>query len=637
MGMSFEEADERFGYEGELGASYSRTQTVFRVWSPEAERVTLNLYANDTEEQPRATYPMEQVEGIWRCAVPGDLHGMFYTYTFLSEGWERETIDIYARTAGANGIRGMVFDPSLTDPDGWAESKPVKLAKYTDAVIYELHVRDFSMDPEVPFRYPGKFMAFTEEGLTNAQGLPAGIDHIASLGVTHIHLLPVYDFATVDETSDEPQFNWGYDPLNYNVPEGSYATDPHDGTVRVREFKAMVQAIHKKGMGVIMDVVYNHTYYTADSPFSKTYPHYYYRHNHHGYSNGSGCGNEFASERRMARKYIKDSLCYLAKEYKLDGFRFDLMGLLDTETLNECAEALRKINPDIILYGEGWTGGSCPLEEFRRAIKWNARSVPQFAMFSDDFRDKVKGSVFDDRSYGYVNGAASGSMAQQMRAVVCGNVYHPQSGRSENEYWTDSPCQCVNYVEAHDNLTFWDKLSCSMPGAPSEVMLSCDKLGLALVMLSQGIPFMQAGQEFLRTKPHPNGGFIHDSYNSPDSINSLKWYQATLHRDMVAYCRGLIAVRRKFPEFRLGTAEEIREQIRFEDRDDGVLRIHLGKDLLLIVNPLGHEVEAGVSGMVYADKMRASDQPMYRVTEQYPCMPRGILLVKVDGGSPLMQ
>lgn len=634
MAMSFDETDQTFGYDGALGADYSGTETTFRVWSPEAERVTLNLYETDTAETPMVCQPMTQENGVWSCTVPGDLHGKYYTYTLFSEGWERETIDIYARTAGCNGVRGMVVDLSRTNPEGWDMSRTVQLAHYTDAVIYELHVRDFSADPSVPFRYPGKFLAFTEEGLTNAQGIPAGIDHIASLGVTHIHLLPVYDFATVDEGSDTPQYNWGYDPLNYNIPEGSYATDPHDGAVRIREFKQMVQAIHSKGMGVIMDVVYNHTYYTGDSPFSKTYPHYYYRHNYHGYSNGSGCGNEFATERRMARRYIIDSLCYLAREYKLDGFRFDLMGLLDTETLNLAAEKLREINPDIILYGEGWTGGSCPLEEFRRAIKWNARSVPEFAMFSDDFRDKVKGSVFDDRSYGYINGAASGNMAWQMRPVICGGVYHPQSGRSENEYWTDSPCQCVNYVEAHDNLTFWDKLALSMPGAPSEILHATDKLGAAMVFLSQGIPFMQAGQEFLRSKPHPNGGFVHDSYNSPDSINSLKWYQATLHRDLVAYYSGLIAIRRKFPAFRLPTAEQIREQIRFEDRDDGVLLVRLGGEWLLVINPLGHEYQVQATGDVYADKQAASDTPLYHISGSYPCAPRSILLVREKAPEP---
>ncbi len=630
MGMSFEEADERYGFDGGLGTIYYDSHTIFRVWAPEAESVMLNLYESDTAEHPIERHAMSNRNGVWECTILGDLHGHYYTYTLFSEGWERETIDIYARSAGCNGTRGMVFDMAKTNPEGWEDSQRVKLANYTDAVIYELHVRDFSADPGANFKYPGKFLAFTEENVTNRQGIPVGLDHIASLGVTHIHLLPVYDFATIDEDEDKPQYNWGYDPLNYNVPEGSYSTNPHDGLCRVREFKQMVQAIHKRGMGVIMDVVYNHTYYTGDSPFSKIYPHYYYRHNQHGYSNGSGCGNEFASERYMARRYIIDSLCYLASEYKLDGFRFDLMGLLDTKTLNLAAEKLRKINPDIILYGEGWTGGSCPLDECHRAIKWNARSVPDFAMFSDDFRDKVKGSVFDDRSYGYVNGAASGNMAQQMRPVMCGGVYHPQSGRSENEYWTDSPCQCVNYVEAHDNLTFWDKLMCSMPGAPSEIQEATDKLGAAVVFLSQGIPFMQAGQEFLRSKPNPAGGFVHDSYNSPDSINSLHWDQATLHRDVADYYRGLIAVRRKFPEFRLPTAERIREVLQFSDRDDGVMEIRFGKELLLIINPLGHAVDVTASGEVYADKIHASDTPLYRIRGTYPCAPRSILLVKLD-------
>ena len=628
LGMSFEEADKKYGYDGVLGAIYEKTHTTFRVWAPDAERVSLNLYVSSTIKRPLICREMENKNGTWEYTAAGDLHGWYYTYTIRSDGWERETIDIYARSAGINGVRGMVFDPAATDPEGWENSRTVRLKHYTDAVIYELHVRDFSADESVPFRYRGKFLAFTEKGLTNRQGLPAGLDHIVSMGVTHIHLLPVYDFATVDEGSNAPQYNWGYDPLNYNVPEGSYSTDPSDGLTRVREFKQLVQAVHERGIGVIMDVVYNHTYLTEESPFSRIYPHYYYRHNHHGYSNGSGCGNEFASERRMGRKFILDSLCYLAKEYKLDGFRFDLMGLLDTETLNLAAKMLREINPDIILYGEGWTGGSSPLEESRRAIKWNARRVPEFAVFSDDFRDKIKGSVFEDRSYGYINGAASDSMAWQVRPLVAGGVFHPESGRNENEYWTDSPCQVVNYVEAHDNLTFWDKLRLSMPGAPSEVQHSTDKLGAAMVFLSQGIPFMQAGQEFLRSKPHPGGGFVYDSYNSPDSINSLKWDQLTLHRDVVEYYRGLIAIRRKFPEFRYPTADEIRRHLRFETRSDGVLPIHLGEELLLVINPLGHCIEIEAEGDVYADKIKASPEPMYHISGQYFCAPRSILLVR---------
>ena len=445
--------DREYAYDGELGALYSQAQTTFRVWSPMAERAVLKLYLSARANTPHSILEMSRDGGVWEVAVPGDLHGVYYTYEFTVGGTSRETIDIYARSAGANGVRGMVVDLSRTDPDGWDGDRPVKLESYTDAVIYELHVRDFSSDDSGNFRLRGKFGAFCENGVTNGFSDAVGLDHIAALGVTHIHLLPVFDFQTVDENDPEAGFNWGYDPLNYNIPEGSYTTDPNNGTARVRQFKELIHAVHRKGMGVIMDVVYNHTYSTADSPFTKTFPEYYYRHKKDGsLSDGSACGNEFASERTMASRFIVDSLCYLAEEYKLDGFRFDLMGLLDIRTLNTAAEKLRRINPSIILYGEGWTGGASPLPERLRAMKKNAVMLPQFAMFSDDFRDGVKGSVFADEDCGYVNGNAS-ELSELMKSVISGGVYRSDVRREQSDCWTDTPQQAVNYVEAHDNLT----------------------------------------------------------------------------------------------------------------------------------------------------------------------------------------
>ena len=606
--------DREYAYDGELGALYSQAQTTFRVWSPMAERAVLKLYLSARANTPHSILEMSRVGGVWEVAVPGDLHGVYYTYEFTVGGTSRETIDIYARSAGANGVRGMVVDLSRTDPDGWDGDRPVKLESYTDAVIYELHVRDFSSDESGNFRLRGKFGAFCENGVTNGFSDAVGLDHIAALGVTHIHLLPVFDFQTVDENDPEAGFNWGYDPLNYNIPEGSYTKDPNNGTARVRQFKDLIHAAHRKGIGVIMDVVYNHTYSTADSPFTKTFPEYYYRHKKDGsLSDGSACGNEFASERAMASRFIVDSLCYLAEEYKLDGFRFDLMGLLDIRTLNTAAEKLRRINPSIILYGEGWTGGASPLPERLRAMKKNAVMLPQFAMFSDDFRDWVKGSVFADEDCGYVNGNAA-ELSELMKSVISGGIYRSDVRREQSDCWTD------------------DKLRISMPAASVDEQISVDKLAAALVFLSEGIPFMQAGQEILRSKTAPDGGFVHDSYNSPDSVNSIKWNDVTIHRSVVEYYRGLIAIRKRFPEFRLRTAEDIRSQLKYEDLGGGALAVHYGDGLILVVNP-GEtvlEYDPGCSSDIYADGKKADAQPLYRTEGALGVKPHSIILAGLN-------
>lgn len=628
----FDLIDREYAYDGELGALYSKSQTTFRVWSPTAQRAVLKLYLSAKANLPHSVTEMSRDKGVWEVTVPGDLHGMYYTYEFTFDGSTRETIDIYARSAGANGIRGMVVDLMRTDPAGWDSDRPVTLESYTDAVIYELHVRDFSSDKSANFRLRGKFGAFCENRVTNGFSDTVGLDYIASLGVTHIHLLPVFDSQTIDEDDPEAGFNWGYDPLNYNIPEGSYTTDPNNGTDRVRQFKELIHAVHQKGMGVIMDVVYNHTYSTEDSPFAKTFPKYYYRHNKDGsLSNGSACGNEFASERAMASRFIVDSLCYLAKEYKLDGFRFDLMGLLDIHTLNTAAEKLRRINPSIILYGEGWTGGKSPLPERLRAMKKNAVKLPQYAMFSDDFRDGVKGSVFEDEECGYVNGNAS-ELSEMMKSVISGGIYRMDVQRKRSECWTDTPQQVVNYVGAHDNLTLFDKLRISMPEASGQERVSVDKLAAALVFLSQGIPFMQAGQEILRSKPSPDGGFVHDSYNSPDSVNSIKWNDVTIHRSVMEYYRGLIAIRKRFPEFRLRTAHDIRSRLEYEDLGCGALAVHYGDRLILVINPVETvlKYDPGRSAEIYADSKKADAQPLYRTKGAFAVKPHSIMLAGLN-------
>ena len=626
--MELSLVDKNYAYAGELGAIYSQAQTTFRVWSPLAEKAAVKLYQNAGSRIPYCVCKMQRSGNSWEATIPGDLHGVFYTYEFTSSGKSLETIDIYARSAGANGVRGMVVDLSRTDPDGWENDRPVKLESYTDAVIYELHVRDFSSDESGNFKLRGKFGAFCEKGVTNGFSDAIGLDHIASLGITHIHLLPVFDYQTVDETDPEAGFNWGYDPLNYNIPEGSYTTDPDNGTQRVKQFKELIHAVHKKGIGVIMDVVYNHTYSTENSPFTKTFPGYFYRHNADGsLSDGSACGNEFASERVMASRFIVDSLCYLAEEYKLDGFRFDLMGLLDIQTLNKAAEKLRRINPSVILYGEGWTGGASPLDEGLRAMKKNAVELPQFAMFSDDFRDGVKGSVFEDEGRGYVNGNAE-ELSELMKSVISAGVFRSDVERPESECWTDTPQQAVNYVEAHDNLTLFDKLRVSMPSASEEACIAADKLAAALVFLSQGIPFMQAGQELLRSKPAPDGGFVHDSYNSPDSVNGIKWNDVTIRRGVMEYYRGLIAIRKRFPEFCLRTSEEIRTLVKYEDIGSGALAVHYGEKFLLLINPGEAPLEYLLPGAadIYADSKKADAQPLYQAEGVVSVKPCSIIL-----------
>lgn len=623
----FEDLDREYAYSGELGAVWSPETTRFAVWSPDSEGAELRLYHDDSEPQPFRTEKMRSESGVWKADIPGDLNGVYYTYAFTRGGSTVETIDIYARSAGANGKRGMVLDLRSTDPEGWEQGRKVTLRDYTDAVIYELHVRDFSTDESGKFTLRGKFGAFCEKAV-NSFGDVIGLDYIKKLGITHIHLLPVFDYQSVDETDPCAGFNWGYDPLNYNIPEGSYSTDPHRGEVRVREFKQLVQSAHERGIGIIMDVVYNHTYATEDSPFNKTVQGYYYRHNADGtLSNGSACGNEFASERAMASRFIADSLLYWAQEYHIDGFRFDLMGLLDIETLNRAADELRRENPSVILYGEGWTGGSCPLPEEQRAMKMNARELPEFAMFSDDLRDGVKGSVFLDADCGYVNGKAA-ERAELIKSVMSGGIWREDIGRAPAECWTDKPQQSVNYVEAHDNLTLYDKLRSSMPGVPAADIIAADKLAAALVFLSQGVPFIQAGQELLRSKTAADGSVVHDSYNSPDSVNSIKWNDVTLRRGVMEYYRGLIAARKHFPQLRMRDAESIRK-IRFETLEGGAVAADFG-GLLLIVNPCDHPLryENGRRMMVYADHITAGARPLFIADGAVTVAPRGIILAE---------
>lgn len=626
----FDDLDERFYYDGELGAIYSKEETIFRVWSPLARGIRLNLYGKSIAKSKVAEYDMLLKEnGVWEYTLKGDNKNVFYTYSVDIEGKVEETIDIYAKTSGVNGKMGMVFDRDDVTPEGFYSHDTSHIKSKDEAILYELHVRDFSSDENASFVFKKKFKAFTEDNVKNSLGDVVGLDYIKNLGVTHIHLLPVFDFGTVDESSAEPSYNWGYDPDNYNVLEGSYSINPYDGLSRVREFKELVMKAHEKGLGIVMDVVYNHTYHGFDSSFSKIVPHYYYRHFGGYFANGSGCGNEIASERKMVRKFIIDSLCYLASEYRLDGFRFDLMGLLDIETLNICSQKLKEINPNIVLYGEGWTGGDSPLCYERRAVKSNAVKVPAISMFSDDFRDIIKGNVFDEKNCGYINGDNERT-SEIVKSLLCGGIFHPSVNRGIEYCWTDDPMQAVNYVEAHDNYTFHDKLRLSMIFASEDDIIAVDKLGAVLIFLSQGVPFIQAGQEFLRSK-YDGKFYNHNSYNASDKLNSLKWNYITRYKDVVDYYRGLIAIKRKFYEFRMKTAGEICDNISFTDLRYGAFIMHI-KNFMLILNPLAEDIDVPIwsKADVYVDSHNASADIMYSLENQLSVKAKSAMLVKMN-------
>ena len=541
-----------YTYDGDdLGAVIREDKTVFKLWAPTASAVTLNLFREGNGGEAYETVGMTlQDRGIW--AAEADCgHGTYYTYTVQTAAGAQEAVDPYAKAVGVNGDRGMVVDLRLTDPEGFRESCfDSGLSSYADAVIWEVHVRDFS-NRISSSAWPGKYLAFTETGLTNEAGQPVGVDYLKQLGITHVHLQPVYDYATVDETGDGPQFNWGYDPKNYNAPEGSYSSDPYHGEVRIREFKQMVQGLHDNGIGVVMDVVYNHTY-SLDSNLNRIVPYYYYRFSADGTAaNGSGCGNETASNRIMCRKYIVDSVRYWAEEYKLDGFRFDLMALHDLETMQAVEQAVHEVNPQALIYGEGWTGGTSPLRDALKANQANIRSVTvsgngigAVAVFNDAIRDGLKGSVFDIRDTGYANGTPGKANANKV-------IFGLQGGETKGVTgWRTDNAMVVNYVSSHDNNTLWDKLLAANPNHSEEERLAMYRLCAASVLLSRGMPFFLAGEEMLRTKQGDS-----NSYKSSDEVNNLDWDSlapGSAQLAMSEYYRGLITLRKEYAFLRSG-------------------------------------------------------------------------------------
>ena len=560
---------QKFDYEvytgNDLGAVYSPKMTRFKVWAPEAESVKLNLYKQGEGDNLIEQHIMKKsANGTYVFEKQGDCNGIYYTYTVVNHGEEQEAVDPYTKAAGVNGQRGMVINLAKTNPQGFELDGYRNPEHITDAIVYEGSVRDFTMDESSGVFHNGKFLGLTEANTTNHFGEATALDYISGLGVTHVQILPAFDFETVDEKNQKAQYNWGYDPDNYNVPEGSYAVSPYDGAVRIQEMKQMVLALHSRGIGVIMDVVFNHTYRRDDSNLQKIVPGYYYRSDETGYTNGSGCGNEVASDRPMVQKLIVDSLIYWAKEYHIDGFRFDLMGVLDIDTMNVIAERLKEIRPDIYLYGEGWNGGPSSLAEEKRAFKASAKKMPGIGMFNDDIRDTIKGSVFYDDHLGFVNGGTH--LENALRYGITGAVAHPQVDYDAygSKPWAKEPGQSINYVSCHDNYTLWDKLSVSCPEASEEKKKAMNRLCAAIVFTSQGVPFIQAGEEFLRSKPLPEKkGFAENSYNMPDEVNSIKWDNKHEYPDMIAYYKGLMALRKAHPVFRMQSEAEMTQNLCF--------------------------------------------------------------------------
>ena len=538
---------------------YKGNKTEFAVWAPVAEAAQLKLYKSASDQEAFMTVDMKLgKDGLWKAVVREDLNGSFYTFQIKKNGeWLPETAGIAAKAVGVNGWRGAVIDWDETDPEGWAEDKSPEI-KPSDIIVYEMHHRDFSVHETSGVSNKGKYLALTEEGTRNPDGLATGIDHLKELGVTYVQLLPSTDFITVDEEHlENNQYNWGYDPFNYNAVEGSYSTDPFNPVTRIKEFKQMIQSLHKAGMRVILDVVYNHTTDASKTGFERTMPGYFYRMRPDGtYYDGSGCGNETASEQAMFRKYMIESLEWWMKEYHIDGFRFDLMAIHDIETMNIISERLHAIDPAVLLYGEGWAAMAPAFPEDKIALKVNTHMLNKVGAFSDNIRDAVRGPLGCENA-GFMDGV-EGNKAN-VEFGIAGGVEHPQVSV---ERWTNNPLQHVSYVSCHDDHCLRDRLEEATKASEAE-RLAMVKLAQTAVYTSQGIPFIFNGEELYR---HKQG--VKNSYNKPDSINAIDWTYKTQYKDLVDYYAALAAIRHEHPGFCLADAELVREKLQFIEVDD---------------------------------------------------------------------
>lgn len=563
--------------------SYSPKATTFSlVTAPEVKKVNVLISDADNNEAQLVKSMKRVGAGKWQLTVKNDLKGKYYLFGVYNNAQPDLTPGVFAKAVGVNGQRGAIIDLKDTDPEGWSEDKRPELRTPVDLVIYEMHHRDFSIDYSSGIKNKGKFLALTE---------PKAIEHLKRLGVNAIHILPSFDYASVDESQpDKPQYNWGYDPLNYNVPEGSYSTNAADPKTRIKEFKQMVQALHKAGIRVILDVVYNHTFSIDGSNFQKTYPGYYFRHRPDGtYSDGSGCGNETASEKPLMREYMVESVKYWVNEYHIDGFRFDLMGVHDIETMNLIRAELDKIDPSIYVYGEGWSAGSCAYPQEKLAMKANARQLNGIGAFSDEMRDALRGPFSDDRKGGFLAGMPN--CEESIKFGIAGAIDHPQVDMTKVNYsktaWTNEPSQMIAYVSCHDDLCLTDRLRATVPNISDDELIRLDLLAQTAVLTSQGVPFLLSGEEMLRDKKGE-----HNSFRSPDSINRFDWNNLKRYPQVFDYYSKLIALRKAHPAFRMGKAEEVRKNLVFLDAPEGVVAFQLKnnaggdswKDIIVVLN-----------------------------------------------------
>lgn len=587
--------------------TYSPEQSLFKVNAPgTAQGVMLRIYDDATEEEAVKTVDMELTgENVWTATVRGDLNGKFYTFQLREDTTLRdETPGVFAKAVGVNGKRGAIIDLGTTDPEGWDEDTRPKIAMPNDLVIYEMHHRDFSAHPSSGLENKGKFLALTEQ---------KALDYLTDLGINAVHLLPSFDYASVDETRlDEQQYNWGYDPVNYNVPDGSYSTNPYDPSTRIREFKQMVAALHKAGIRVILDVVYNHTFDIEGSNFQLTWPDYYYRKNADGtYSNGSGCGNETASEKPLMRQFMIESVRYWIDEYHVDGFRFDLMGVHDIETMNAIRKEVDKIDPTIYIYGEGWSAGSCAYPEEMLAVKANMKKLPRIGAFCDDMRDGLRGPFNNNREGAFLAGIPGNE--ESVKFGIAGAIDHPQVDMAKVNYsnvaWAADPSQMIAYVSCHDDMCLVDRLLTSVKEITEEELIRLDLLAQTAVFTSQGVPFMLSGEEMLRNKKG-----VHNSYNSPDSVNVLDWDNLERYPQVYDYYKNLIKMRRNHPAFRMGTAGMVRRNLNFlRTENKRVVAFHINgtmagdswSDIIVILNsnkkPVTVAIPNGVFTIVGSD------------------------------------
>lgn len=546
---------------------YSPKSTTFSLTtSPDVKKVDVVISDNDSDTAQQLVKSMKRVgAGKWKLTVKNDLKGKYYVFSVYNQAQPDHTPGVFAKAVGVNGKRGAIVDLKDTDPDGWADDVRPELKNPCDLIIYEMHHRDFSMDMSSGIKNKGKFLALTE---------PAAISHLRRLGVNAVHILPSFDFASIDESKpDVAQYNWGYDPLNYNVPEGSYSTNAADPKTRIREFKQMVQALHKAGIRVILDVVYNHTFDINGSNFQKTYPDYFFRKNAEGkYSDGSGCGNETASDKELMREFMKESVAYWVNEYHIDGFRFDLMGVHDIETMNEIHDVVAQIDPTIYIYGEGWSAGSCAYPQDKLATKANTCELNGIGAFSDDMRDALRGPFSDDTKGGFLAGVPG--LEESIKFGIAGAISHPQIDMTKVNYskvpWTNEPSQMVAYVSCHDDMCLTDRLRSSIPYIGDDELIRLDLLAQTAVLTSQGVPFILSGEEMLRDKKG-----VHNSFRSPDSINRLDWNNLKRYPQVFDYYAGLISLRKQHPAFRMGSADEVRKNLCFLEAPEGVVAYQL--------------------------------------------------------------